>query len=87
MTKDTNLELATALKEARQAKRLSMREAAPLFSVTHAAYNRWELGDSIPAFTSELLDQMTAFLGITSERMEHLVVQSIVAWNARRATR
>jgi len=87
MTTNSSLELSDKLREARLKACLNQREAGKLLDVSGPAYNRWELGQSIPAFSDELLDKMTAFLDVTPEEMARIIVASIVAWNGRRSNR
>ena len=86
-TNPTFTELGPLLKQARERAGLNQRDAAQFFNVTNPTISSWELGTSIPSFDQELLDKMTQFLEIEPEQMAALIVQSIVAWNTRRANR
>lgn len=85
MTNPPNKELGQLLLEERERRGLNQRKASDLFEVSAPTISAWERGDSIPAFDEQMLDRMTAFLGLDAEEMAVVIVRSIVAWQERRA--
>jgi len=79
--------LATVLKARRDELGLSQTDAAQRFGVTGPAYNRWELGVSMPKLDDALLDQLSEFLELSPIDMAVLIVESTVAMNEKRSIR
>ena len=79
--------LATVLKARRDGLGLSQTDAAQGFGVTGPAYNRWELGVSMPKLDDALLDQLSEFLELSPIDMAVLIVESTVAMNEKRSIR
>lgn len=79
--------LATVLKARRDGLGLSQTDAAQRFGVTGPAYNRWELGVSMPKLDDALLDQLSEFLELSPIDMAVLIVESTVAMNEKRSIR
>jgi len=79
--------LATVLRARRDELGLSQTDAAQRFGVTGPAYNRWELGVSMPKLDDALLDQLSEFLELSPIDMAVLIVESTVAMNEKRSIR
>lgn len=78
-------DLSAALAAERTKRSITQIEAAALFGISDATFNRWEKGQVKPNLTAQLLDALGDFLGISQEALEHLLVVSEIQMNEQRA--